>query len=286
MPTLTTLRIGLPVWPRHSSERTRSEKAAIRSSVSCTCLTTSSPSTTRERPRGIRSATCSTARSSETLMCSPRNIAARRVSTPRWWARPPSSITVSSLIRFFEKSRERPAPSGASRSPRSGSAAKRSRRCASRIFSKWACSSCQACVSCNPLIAVPFGRYPAKRNSSPGGYPALRLDRLQHLVPGLVEALFALLLEARRQGGDVDPGLDELGQDLLCVAPIFWKQVLNLTVVGEGFEGRLGHRVDRERGSEGLDVEGVGRIGILGSGARPEQALRARTLVHQAAHPI
>ena len=28
MPTLTTLRIGLPVWPRHSPERTRSAKVA------------------------------------------------------------------------------------------------------------------------------------------------------------------------------------------------------------------------------------------------------------------
>ena len=43
MPMLTTLRIGLPVWPVHSPERTRSAKALIRSSVSCTCLTTSTP---------------------------------------------------------------------------------------------------------------------------------------------------------------------------------------------------------------------------------------------------
>ena len=71
MPMLTTLRIGLPVWPIHSPERTRSAKSPMRSSVSCTSLTTSTPSTTSERLRGIRSATCSTARSSETLMCSP-----------------------------------------------------------------------------------------------------------------------------------------------------------------------------------------------------------------------
>ena len=82
MPTLTTLRIGLPVWPVHSPEWTRSTKAAMRSSVSCTSLTTSTPSTISERPRGMRSATCRTARSSETLMCSPANIASRRSSTP------------------------------------------------------------------------------------------------------------------------------------------------------------------------------------------------------------
>ena len=49
MPMLTTLRIGLPVWPFHSPERTRSQNAPIRSSTSWTCLTTSSPSTISER---------------------------------------------------------------------------------------------------------------------------------------------------------------------------------------------------------------------------------------------
>ena len=36
MPTFTTLRIGLPVWPFHSPERIRSAKAVMRSSTSCT----------------------------------------------------------------------------------------------------------------------------------------------------------------------------------------------------------------------------------------------------------
>ena len=45
MPMLITLRIGLPVWPFHSPERTRSAKAPIRSSTSWTSLTTSTPST-------------------------------------------------------------------------------------------------------------------------------------------------------------------------------------------------------------------------------------------------
>ena len=48
MPMLTTLRIGLPVCPFHSPERTRSANAAIRSSTSCTSATTSTPSTTSE----------------------------------------------------------------------------------------------------------------------------------------------------------------------------------------------------------------------------------------------
>ena len=91
MPMLTTLRIGRPVWPFHSPERIRSENAAIRSSTSCTCLTTSTPSTISDALRGIRSATCSTARSSDTLMCSPANIASVRSGTPDCSASAPSS---------------------------------------------------------------------------------------------------------------------------------------------------------------------------------------------------
>ena len=103
MPTLTMLRIGLPVWPFHSPERTWSANAAIWSSTSCTSATTSTPSTTSEDSFGIRSATCSTDRSSETLMCSPANICVdvlARVPTPRPAAS--SSRMVSSVIRFFE----------------------------------------------------------------------------------------------------------------------------------------------------------------------------------------
>jgi hypothetical protein len=44
-------------------------------------------------------------------------------------------------------------------------------------------------------------------------------------------------------------------------------------MIGEGFQRSLGHRVHRERCGERLDVEGVGRFGVLGSGAGPEQAL-------------
>ena len=54
-----------------------------------------------------------------------------------------------------------------------------------------------------------------------------------------------------------------------------------LAVVGEGEQGRLRHRVDREGRGEALDVEGVGGVRVLGPGARPEQPLRAGALVHQ-----
>ncbi len=103
MPTFTTLRIGLPVWPFHSPERMRSENAAIRSSVSCTCATTSTPSTTSERSRGIRSATWRTERFSVVLIRSPRNIASVRSGRPDSSAScEQAGASVSSVTRFFE----------------------------------------------------------------------------------------------------------------------------------------------------------------------------------------
>ena len=65
MPMLMTLRIGLPVCPRHAPERILVAKSAIRPRTSCTCATTSVPSTISEVPFGMRSATCSTERFSD-----------------------------------------------------------------------------------------------------------------------------------------------------------------------------------------------------------------------------
>src|SRR4051812_5404466 len=46
IPTLTTFRIRLPVWPAQSPHRTRSANEVIRSSTACTPGITSTPSTT------------------------------------------------------------------------------------------------------------------------------------------------------------------------------------------------------------------------------------------------
>jgi hypothetical protein len=48
-------------------------------------------------------------------------------------------------------------------------------------------------------------------------------------------------------------------------------------VLAIGAQRLLGHGVDRVRRGEGFDIQGVGGQRILGSGAGPEQALRART---------
>ena len=78
MPMLTTWVTFLPVTPFHSPLRTRSAKAAMRESTSCTSSSTFCPSTTSagSAPAGRRRAVCSTARSSVVLMCSPARIAA------------------------------------------------------------------------------------------------------------------------------------------------------------------------------------------------------------------
>ena len=128
IPMLTTARMRLPVCPSHSPERTRSEKADMRSSTSCTSRTTSTPSTTSERSRGIRRAVCRTARSSVTLMCSPRNIASRRSSSLQARASSTSRRSVSSVTRCFDQSAYQPAASPRRRSPRAGSCAKSVRR--------------------------------------------------------------------------------------------------------------------------------------------------------------
>ena len=54
------------------------------------------------------------------------------------------------------------------------------------------------------------------------------------------------------------------------------QHALHPAVIGEGEQGLLGHRVDGVRSRQRLDVERVRRLGILGAGAGPEQALRPR----------
>ena len=102
MPTLTTARIRLPVNPFQPPLRTRSAKAAIRSSTAWTPGITSSPSTSTRASLGARRAVWSTARCSVELIFSPPNIASRRAGSPRASASATSSRTVSSVTRCLE----------------------------------------------------------------------------------------------------------------------------------------------------------------------------------------
>src|SRR5262249_58883364 len=57
-------------------------------------------------------------------------------------------------------------------------------------------------------------------------------------------------------------------------------------MVGKGIERALGHGVDRERRRESFDVKRVGGRRILGSGAGPQQALRAGARIGEAIRAV
>ena len=67
-------------------------------------------------------------------------------------------------------------------------------------------------------------------------------DVLDQLVPRCHERVGALLLEARGERVDVDPGLGEAGDDLLGVAAVGRQEVADDAVVAEGEQGLLGPR--------------------------------------------
>src|SRR5262249_41018689 len=92
---------------------------------------------------------------------------------------------------------------------------------------------------------------------------ALGGDHRHEFVPGLHERLRALVLELGGQGVAVDAGPGELRQHRLAVAAVYRQQGANLAVVSEGFQGAFGHGVHRESSGEGLDVQDVGRLGVL-----------------------
>src|SRR5207245_1887707 len=83
------------------------------------------------------------------------------------------------------------------------------------------------------------------------------------------------VLEPGREGGDGDSGPGEAGQPVLAVAGVGGQRPAEVAVIGQGVQGALGHGVHRERRGERRDIEDVGRAGILGPRARPEEALRA-----------
>ena len=105
MPMLTTVRMGLPVAPSQLPERKPSEKTRIFSRTVLTAGMTSDPSISMGVFERLRRATWSTARSSVQLMARPEYIFLTASSTPAAEASPQSSLMVSLVIRFFEKSK-------------------------------------------------------------------------------------------------------------------------------------------------------------------------------------
>ena len=108
----------------------RSERSPILPRTACTSPTTSWPSTCSALPRGMRSATCRTARSSVVLMCSPANMASRRCldAGGPGQRQQEAQRLVGRPVAWSSRGRGRP-PRRSVRAARSGSSAKRSRRC-------------------------------------------------------------------------------------------------------------------------------------------------------------
>ena len=68
---------------------------------------------------------------------------------------------------------------------------------------------------------------------------------------------------------DVHAGGLERGQHLLGIAAVTRQRRADLAVIGERQQRLLGHRVDRQRRGERLDVERVRRLRVLRPGATP-----------------
>ena len=275
MPMLTTLRIGLPVCPVHSPARTRSAKPLIRSQDLVDLLddvdaVDDQRAVARHPQRHVQDRAVL---GDVDLLAGEHRVAALGAPRAPGPARP-SSIIVSSVTRFLEKSRCRPAPSATSRSPRSGSAAKRSRRWASRTSREVALQRPQA-----GLRAGGGARRSPRRHP-----PALAgLDRLQQLAPGLDEGSpcpppgGARRARRRRSrpprtrartcsASPPSAGIRSPTAPWSAKATSVFSGIV-LTVKGE---------------AQRLDVEDVGGAGVLGPGARPEQPLGAGALVEQA----
>ncbi len=103
------------------------ENSSMCFSTRLTSGITSLPSTRMGRLERLRSAICSTARFSVMLIFTPENIFLAQPATSRSAASARSSVSVSSVIRFLEKSKNRPSNSRENFLKRSGSLAKRSR---------------------------------------------------------------------------------------------------------------------------------------------------------------
>src|SRR4029077_9579270 len=142
--------------------------------------------------------------------------------------------------------------------PRRGVSA---RAACSLIARSW--SLMGACADGTPLPCS--ARFPHCR--------ALGFDASYQVIPRFHKRRSAFVLQLRRQRIDSDARLCEAGQNHLAVAPIRCEQLTNFAVLGEGLKRSLGHSVDGEGCGERLHIKDIGRFGILGAGARPEEAL-------------
>src|SRR5262249_29842292 len=132
-----------------------------------------------------------------------------------------------------------------------------------------------------PTAGCDFAFTALARSLEYGGFGA---DHTHQLVPRLDEGLGTFVLKLLRQGMDVHLRIREAWQLLFGVAAVRRERCADVAMVGQGLQRALGHGVHREWRGQALDVEDIRSLRILGPGAGPEQALRARTGII-GAHP-
>src|SRR5439155_4443195 len=105
---------------------------------------------------------------------------------------------------------------------------------------------------------------------------------LHELAPGADEGLGAFVLALAGETVHIDAGPGETRQLPLAITTICPHHPAARSMIGEGLQRALGHSVHRERRGERPDIQDVGRAGILGARAGPQQALRAGAGVEDA----
>jgi len=103
---------------------------------------------------------------------------------------------------------------------------------------------------------------------------ALGSDDPHEYDPRIDKRFGPIILEPCGQLIYIDARRTELAQYRFAIAPIDRHDLAEIPVIGERFQRSLGHRVYRERRSQRLDIKHIGRLGVLGSRARPQQPLR------------
>src|SRR5439155_9088325 len=101
-------------------------------------------------------------------------------------------------------------------------------------------------------------------------------DARHQLLPRLHERLRAVTLQLDGESVGIDAGLGESREHAVGISAVLGHDSLELAVLGKGEQCLFGYGVDRVRRCQGLDVQGVRRLRILGSSAAPKQALRTR----------
>ena len=96
----------------------------------------------------------------------------------------------------------------------------------------------------------------------------LAIDAAHQVVQDLTKD-GTVVLKAGGQGIEVNARLGKARQHPLAIASVDGERRADVAMIAKGFERGFRHGVDRERSGEGLHVENVGGLRVLGAGAGP-----------------